>query len=341
MKFSSLLEKLLKKDDLTAEEAETAMKGIMEKKFTDSQTGAFLAGLQAKGVAAEELSAFVKVLQSFAVKINVNAMPLIDTCGTGGDLSSTFNISTTAAFVLAGCGVKVAKHGNRSVSSACGSADLLTALGVAISLTPAQVKQCIEQAGIGFLFAPIYHPAFKNVANIRKELGIKTVFNLLGPLLNPANVSGQVIGVYDPELTELFADVLKNKGIKHALVVHGNGLDELSLSGKNKITELKEGKIKTYYVSAADIGLKECSADNLKGGSVEKNAEIFLSILKGEQSPRRDIVLFNAAAGIIVAGKAHGFLEGIELAKKSIDNGNALRIFEKFKEKSNDFAENS
>lgn len=341
MSFQDILTKLIKKENLDSSEAKELMKAIIEKRLTDSQTGGALIALQNKGVSAIELSAFVEILKTFAVQIKPNVKPLIDTCGTGGDKSCTFNISTITAFVLAGCNVFVAKHGNRAVSSGCGSADVLEKLGINISLSPENTKKCIEEVGIGFMFAQLYHPAFKNVAHIRKELGVRTVFNMLGPLLNPAGVDGQIIGVFEPGLMELYIETLKKLGIKNAMVFHGDGLDEITFCSETKVMQLANGKIKKFSIKPEDFGFNRCSKDELKGGNLEENAKIFLEILNGKKSSKRDVVLLNAAAGLIVANKVKTFEEGIKMAMETIDNGNALKKFEEFKRLSNDLAKNS
>lgn len=341
MNFQNILTKLSNKEHLDSLESKEVMKAIIENKISDAQTGAVLTALQNKGVSADELSAFVEILKTFAVQIKPNVKFLVDSCGTGGDNSNTFNISTVSAFILAACGAAVAKHGNRSVSSKCGSADVLEKLGVNINLSPENTKRCIEETGIGFMFAQKYHPAFKNVGHIRKELGVRTVFNMLGPLLNPANVNAQVIGVFDPALTELFAQTLKKTGIKNAMVVHGDGLDEVTICGETKITQLANGNIKTFNIKPEDFGFERCSRNDIKGGDLEENAKIFLEILNGKKSPKRDIVLLNAAAGLIVAKKAQTFEEGVKLAAEAIDSRNALRKFEEFRRLSNDLAENN
>ena len=341
MNVENILGKLNNKEELDSAESKEVMKLIIEGKLSDEQIGEILIALQNKGVSVTELSAFVDILKTFAVQIKPDVELLVDTCGTGGDKSSTFNVSTVTAFVLAGCGVAVAKHGNRSVSSECGSADVLEKLGINIELSPENTKKCIEQVGIGFMFAPLYHPAFKNVAPIRKKLGVRTVFNILGPLLNPASPKAQVIGVYDPALTELFAQTLEKSGMKNAMIVHGNGLDEITLCGETKITQIKDGSIKTFNLNPEEFGFKECAEDDLKGKGAEENAKIFLEILNGEKSAKRDVVLLNAAAGLIVAEKAETFEDGIKIATEAIDNGSALRKFEELKRMSNDLAKNN
>jgi anthranilate phosphoribosyltransferase len=341
MNVENILGKLKNKEDLDNSESKEVMKLIIEGNLSDEQIGEILIALQDKGVSVTELSAFVEIIKTFAVRINPDVELLVDTCGTGGDKSSTFNVSTVTAFVLAGCGVAVAKHGNRSVSSECGSADVLEKLGINIELSPENTEKCIEKIGIGFMFAPLYHPAFKNVAPIRKKLGVRTVFNILGPLLNPASPKAQVIGVYDPALTELFAQTLEKSGMKNAMIVHGNGLDEITLCGETKITQLKDGNIKTFNLNPAKLGFKECAENDLKGKGVEENAKIFLGILNGDKSAKRDVVLLNAAAGLIVAEKAENFEDGIKMAAEAIDNDNALKKFEELKRMSNDLAKNS
>ncbi|MBN1157201.1 anthranilate phosphoribosyltransferase [Candidatus Woesearchaeota archaeon] len=331
MNFKDIIAKLCNKENLGTEEAKSLMGAMMKKELTDSQSGAALIALKNKGVTAEELCSFVGVLKQFAIKINPKVKPLIDTCGTGGDRSNTFNISTTTAIVLASCGVYVAKHGNRSVSSKCGSADVLEQLGVNINIPPERIEKCIEEVGMGFLFAQAHHPAFKNIAHIRKELGIRTIFNMLGPLLNPAGVSRQIIGVYEPELTELFAETLNKSGARNAMIIHGDGLDEMTLCGKTKITQLNDGTIKTFYLEPKDVELKRCSLKEITGGSPEENANIILGILNGKKSPRKDIVLLNAAAGLMVAEKADSFKEGIRIAEDAIDNGKAMKKLEELK----------
>ena len=254
---------------------------------------------------------------------------VVDTCGTGGDGLHTFNISTTAAFVVAGAGLTVAKHGNRSVSSRCGSADLLKAFGVNIEVGVDKVEECLEKAGIGFLFAPLLHGAMKYAIGPRREIGIRTIFNILGPLTNPAGAKAQVLGVYAGQLTETLAGVLRNLGSQHAFVVHGmDGLDEITLTSETKASELAEGKIKNYNIKPEDFGLKRCRMEDLKGGDTQENVEITRGVLKGEPGPRREIVLLNAAAAIVAGGKAKDLTQGIEEAARSIDSGKAMKKLE-------------
>ena len=279
----------------------------------------------------EEIAACARVMRAHAIKVETRQNPVVDTCGTGGDGSGTFNVSTVVAFVVAGAGVAVAKHGNRSVSSRCGSADVLEALGAQIELGPDEIARCLDEIGIGFLFAPRLHPAMKYAATPRREIGVRTIFNLLGPLTNPASASIQLLGVYDPTLTETMAEVLGLLGARGALVVHGaGGLDELSTLGTGKITQLQEGKITTYYLDPQELGLPPAEPALLKGGLPEENARIATDLLQGEKGARRDTVLLNAAAALLAAGKVTDFREGLSLAAESIDSGEALRKLEQF-----------
>jgi anthranilate phosphoribosyltransferase len=323
--------KLVEGEDLTEEEAQQAMQTIMSGNATDAQIGSFLTALRMKGETVEEISAFAKVMREFAesIKPSVDGT-LVDTCGTGGDRIKTFNISTVASFVVAGTGIPIAKHGNRSVTSKAGSADLMEALGIKIDLPPKDVERCIEKVGIGFMFAPVFHKAMKYAIGPRKEMGIRTVFNILGPLTNPANAQAQVLGVFDPDLTEKMAKVLGNLGVKKAMVVHGlDGLDEISTLGRTQVSELTNGHVNTYYIKPEDFGLKRASTTDLAGGDAVKNAEIAIRILKNkEEGPMRDVVELNAAAGIYVGGKASSMDEGLDLARESIDSGKAYEKLE-------------
>jgi anthranilate phosphoribosyltransferase len=312
-------------ESLTREEAQEVMTGIMEGKATPVQIAAILIALRMKGETVDEITGFAEIMAQKAARIRVTASPLVDTCGTGGDGAGTFNISTTTAFVVAGAGVAVAKHGNRAVSSKCGSADMLEALGARIDLTPREVETCINEVGIGFLFAQAFHGATHAVAAVRKELGVRTVFNVLGPLTNPASVTHQIVGVYDARLTETIARVLRNRGVQRALVVHGDGLDEVTTCGKTKIAELVSGGINKYEIGPEDFGISPAALDDIRGGSPAENAATTTSILRGERGPRRDIVVLNSAAALYVAGKASTIMEGIDLACRSIDTGLAAR----------------
>lgn len=319
------VEKVTKRMDLTGDEMRACFEEIMSGEAGHADIVVFLDGLRKKGETVEEITAAALVMREKSFHIKVDGGGVMDTCGTGGTGLNTFNISTIAAFVVAGCGVRVAKHGNRSSSGHCGSADVLEALGVKINIELASVAKCIKEIGVGFMFAPAFHAAMKHAAGPRKELGGKTIFNILGPLSNPAGATRQVIGVYDAKLTETLAGVLMNLGSGRAFVVHGSdGLDEITIAGSTKISELDKGKIKTYEVTPGDFGLKRAPLEEIKGAGPKENAEIVISILKGERSARRDIVLANAAASLVCAGKAKDFKEGVVLAAGSIDSGKAL-----------------
>lgn len=320
---------LIEGRNLTQMEAKSAMMEIMKGEATDAQVGSFLTALRLKGETVEEIAAFTNVMRECALTINpkVNGI-LVDTCGTGGDSASTFNISTAAAFVAAGCGVPVVKHGNRSVSSRCGSADVLEALGVNFGISPDRVSQILEKYHIAFLFAPLYHPAMKYVAGPRKELGIRTVFNLLGPLANPAGAKAQLLGVYTPVLTEKIARVLSSVGVVRAMVVHGGGLDEISTTGPTKISELEAGKIRTYVLNCQDVGFSPATLNDLKGGDAATNARILQSVFSGKKGPARDIVLLNAGAAVYLGGKSDTLEEGISMGAESIDSGRASTVLD-------------
>ncbi len=311
---------------LAESEMESAMDEIMSGCATGAQIGAFLTALKMKGETVEEITGAAKVMRrkSLQVPVHDDGSPLLDTCGTGGDGAGTFNISTTVAFILAGAGVRVAKHGNRSVSSSCGSADVLKQLGADLSQSAETVARCIDQTGFGFLFAPVFHSAMKHAAGARQEMGIRTLFNVLGPLTNPAGASCQLLGVYDPDLTEPMAWALHGLGIRSAMVVHGmEGLDEISLSGPTKISRLKGDAVFTSFFCPEEIGLSTCSSKHIRGGTAEENAIFLLDILDGRKSPRRDVALLNAAAALIVAGVASDFREGMAVAGESVDSGKA------------------
>ncbi len=316
--------------DLEPGEARLVMDEIMSGRATPAQIAALLTALRMKGETVDELVAFVEVMLEHAAVISprVNGI-LIDTCGTGGDRIKTFNISTVSAFVAAGAGALVAKHGNRAVSSRAGSADVLEALGVPLMLTPEQVCAAIEEVGIGFMFAPVFHPAMKFALQPRRELGFRTIFNLLGPLANPARVKAQVIGVYDAQLVEKVAEVLQGLGVKRALVVHGlDGLDELSTVGETQVAELQGGKIRTYRLVPDEMGITRARISELAGGDAETNARIAVQLLRGRKGPQRDAVLLNAAAALLVSGLVKDLSSGLELASWSIDSGSAYRKLE-------------
>ncbi|MEM0359399.1 MAG: anthranilate phosphoribosyltransferase [Candidatus Hadarchaeales archaeon] len=324
------LEKILRFSPLTGEEASEVMRYMMSGEAPPLQVAAFLTALRMKGETVEELTAFAKTMREFSLKVEVGGK-LVDTCGTGGDSIKTFNISTTAMFVAAGAGITVAKHGNRSVTSKAGSADVLEALGAVIDLPPKEVKRCLEQVGIGFMFAPVFHPAMRYVAPIRKELGIRTVFNLLGPLTNPAGAKAHLLGVFEPDLTEKMALVLRALGCERAMVVHGmDGLDEFSTLGETKVSELVEGEVRTFRMRPEDLGLERARAKDLEGGGPKENARILLRVLEGERGPKRDIVLLNASAILVVGGKVENLKEGLQLASETLDSGRALKKLEEF-----------
>lgn len=317
---------------LSKEQASGVMTEIMEGSATPAQIGSFITALCHKGETVEEIAGLAQVMREKATRISVNGM-LVDTCGTGGDTLATFNISTAAAFVTAGAGLKVAKHGNRAMSSRCGSADVMEALGVKIDMPPADVKRCLEEIGIGFMFAPLFHPAMKYAAAPRKEIGIRTVFNILGPLTNPAGAQAQVIGVPDIDLTLKMAQVLRQLGAHHVLVVHGeDGLDEFSISVKTDVCELKDGNINSYSVAPEDFGLERASLESIRGGTAEENAARLCAILKGERSPLRDAVLMYAAAALVAGDKVENLAEGVLLAGRAIDDGSALKKLEQLVE---------
>lgn len=318
--------KVVKGVDLQEAEMVDVMNEIMGGEATPAQIASFVTALRIKGETVSEITGAARVMREKAEKVNAEGLLVVDTCGTGGDESMTFNISTASAFVIAGCGITVAKHGNKAVSSKSGSADVLKTLGVNIEAEVLIVEACLREVGIGFMFAPLMHSAMKFAAPVRREIGIRTIFNMLGPLTNPAGAKRQVLGVYAPELTDIFAKALLNLGSVHAFIVHGSdGLDEITLTGETKVTELKEGSIKTYHIKPEDFGLKRCSATEIMGGDSEENARIITDVLNGKKGAARDIVLLNAAAGITVAGKARSLEEGVAIAHGSIDSGEAMK----------------
>jgi len=326
------ISKVVAKTNLTEAEAEAVMREIMQGEATDAQISAYITALRMKGETVDEITGSARVMREKAVPIKIDAAYQVDTCGTGGDMAHTFNISTTVAFVVAGNGVTVAKHGNRSVSSKSGSADVLQALGVDIEIPSHRVEECMKEVGIAFLFAPMMHLAMKYAIGPRREIGIRTIFNVLGPLTNPAKVTSQIMGVYAEDLTGPLARALGNLGATHAFVVHGmDGLDEITITDKTKISEFKDGKVKDYFVHPADYGLSTGTVADLKGGDAKENAAITIEVLKGQKGPRRHIVLFNAAAGLAASGKALDFKEGIKLAAESIDSGAAFKKLEQLK----------
>jgi len=322
--------KLIDKQDLTYIEAYESMREIMSGQATPAQIGAFLTSLRAKGETIEEIIAFTTVMREFSFKIHpkINGR-LIDTCGTGGDKIKTFNISTASAFIAAGAGIKVAKHGNRSVTSRCGSADVMEKLGFNLAAKPETIEKAIESIGIGFMYAPVFHPAMRNAANPRREIGIRTVFNILGPLSNPAPINAQIIGVYDASLIEKIARVLRDLGLEEAMVVHGlDGLDEISTTGETRIAWLKSEEINMINIKPEEFGVRRASIEEISGIDPDKNAELMFKILYGllrNGDPKMDIVLVNAAASIIVGGKGESFDYAMELARESIKSGLAYK----------------
>lgn len=325
MDMKAVLQKIIQGQTLSISEAESAMGIIMSGAATPAQIGGYLIGLRTRGETIDEIIGSARAMRRFAVPVPVDQSgPLHDTAGTGGDGAHTFNISTAAAFVIAGAGRRVAKHGNRAASSLCGSADVLDALGVYLDLTPEQVGACIDEVGIGFMFAPKFHPAMRHAGPVRKELGVRTIFNLLGPLTNPASATHQLIGVFDPQLTAVFAEVLVELGTTAAFVVHGHGgLDELTTSGPNRVSHLRDGRIRHIQLDAQKIGLRRADAADLRGGDAQENAAILRSLLADEdRSTRRDVVLFNAAAALAAE---HGDLSiGLAEAKTALASGAAL-----------------
>lgn len=320
--FQRNLEKVVNRKNLTHEEMMESIGAIMNDEINESQKAGFLTALTIKGETTHELYGAAKKMRDQATSI-VGLEDTLDTCGTGGDGKHTFNISTVAAIIASAAGVKIVKHGNRSVSSKCGSADVLEALGVNLRLNKSQVKEAIVATNFGFLFAPDFHPAMKNVMNTRKSLGFRTIFNLLGPLTNPTATEHQIIGVYDEQLTVKFAEVLKKLGVKRALVVHGSGLDEISLSGQTTISELDHGEIKNYTIHPNDFGLSTAPIEAIVGGGIEQNKQIFLDILANKPSPKRDIARLNAGAAIYINGKAKSIAEGIKQATDVLEDNKA------------------
>ena len=322
--------------DLDRAQMRAVMEQIMSGQATDAQIGAFLVALRIKGETIDEIAGGAEVMREKATPIVTVRPDLIDTCGTGGDDSGTFNISTTVAFVACGAGLAVAKHGTRSISSQCGSSDVLTALGVNVEATPEKVGECIDEVGIGFLFAIALHGAMKHAIGPRRELATRTVFNILGPLTNPAGAKRQLLGVFDGALTEALAGVLRELGSDQALVVHGSdGLDEITLTGPTQVSELRDGQVSTRQIHPGDFGLQTVSAEALKGGDADCNARILRGVLDGEEGPQRDVVLLNAAAAMVVGGLAEDITAGLEVARESIDSGKARQALDRLVEVSN------
>ena len=327
--------KVSKHEDLTYDEAYTTMDEIMDGEASEVQMSAYLTAMSMKGETIEEITASAEAMRDHCIRL-LNDEDVLEIVGTGGDGSNTFNISTTSSIVISAAGVPVAKHGNRSASSKCGAADVLEELGVNIYIEPEKSLKCLREINLCFLFAQNYHLSMKYVAGVRKELSIRTIFNILGPLTSPAGASMEVLGVYERDLIEPLADVLKNLGVKSAMVVYGlDGMDEISASDKTAVCELKDGKTMTYELSPEYFDMKIASKDDLVGGDAKENAKITLSILNGEKGPRRNAVLLNSAAGLYVAGKVKSLKEGVKLAEEVIDSGKALEQLEKFVEVTN------
>lgn len=331
------LQKIVEGNDLTFAEAEALM-GEIFTSANDAQIGALLIALRMKGESVSEIAGFARKMKDSAVSIRPRVKGvLVDTCGTGGDATNSINVSTAAAIVSAACGVPIAKHGNYAVSSKCGSANVLSELGVNISPAPEAVTAMIERLGIGFMLAPIFHPAMKRVAPIRRDLGLRTVFNILGPLTNPAGARAQVMGVYDPRLSLKLASVFQMLGTERAMVVHGCGMDEITNTGETTIAELNDGEIKSYIIKPQDLGYPSACLQDISGGTPEDNARKLVSVLKGERSPARDIVAMNAGAAVYVSGQAASLKEGADVAEEAISSGKPLDLLQKMVEMNGDY----
>jgi anthranilate phosphoribosyltransferase len=327
--FPALIDKLTRHEDLTSDEAAAVMTEVMEGRAAPAHIAGVLVGLAMKGERPSEIVGLARAMRSHAVQVSKRHEHVFDTCGTGGDRSGTFNISSCAAVVIAACGVRVAKHGNRSVSSLSGSADVFEALGVRVTAPPAVVERCLAEARIGFFFAPTFHPSMRHAGPVRKDLGVRTAFNLLGPLTNPAGATRQIVGVPRPELTELMARSLLLLGSERAWVVHGaDGIDEISTTGYTKVSECKDGAVNTFYLHPGDFGLPKAAAGSLKGGDAHVNAKMIERVLAGERGPARDVVLLNAGAGLLISGQAASVNDGILMASRAIDRGDARRTLE-------------
>ncbi|MCX6544733.1 MAG: anthranilate phosphoribosyltransferase [Acidobacteria bacterium] len=337
--LGDLLQTVMRRQDLTADQATAAMDAIIDGRARGAQVAGLLVGLAMKGERPDEIVGFARSMRARAVRINAPEGGTVDLCGTGGDGAGTFNISSVAAVVVAACGVTVAKHGNRSVSSRCGSADLFEALGVNVAAPPPVVEACLAETGMAFLFAPVFHPSMRNVAEVRRELGVRTAFNLLGPLTNPTHPRRQLIGVPRPECTELIARSLSLLGSERAWVVHGaDGLDEISTTGYTKVSEARGGTVNTFYLHPGDAGLPKATLASLAGGDAATNAEMAREILRGSTGPARDIVLLNAGAVLLLAGKADTLRDGIARAGQAIDSGAAQATLDRLVARSNDLS---
>jgi anthranilate phosphoribosyltransferase len=327
--MKAFIQKLVDRSDLSLAEATAAFDAVMAGEATQAQIGAFLVALRMKGETVDEIAGGAASMRRHAVFVDAGGLPVVDTCGTGGDSCGTFNISTTTAFVVAGAGVPVAKHGNRAITSKCGSADLLAELGVNIEAPTVVVEECIRDAGLGFMFAPKMHPAMKHAMGPRKELGVRTIFNMLGPLTNPAGAKGQLIGVFKAELTETFAKVLKSLGSRRAIVVHGSdGMDEITTTALTRISELDNGRVTTYEFDPREFIEDFARLDEISGGTPAENAAITRDVLAGKTGPRRDIVCLNAAGALVAGGLARDLRQGWDLAQEAIDNGRAQKVLD-------------
>jgi anthranilate phosphoribosyltransferase len=324
------------RQDLSAADVEVAVGQILDGAATPAQTAAFLVALRLKGETAEEILGCVRAMRRRAPRVNCNGIRAIDIGGTGGDRASTFNISTTATFVVAAAGLPVAKHGNRGFTSRCGSADMIESLGIKLQIDPRRVMSCLQEVGLAYLFTPSFYPAPSYVSQLRREIGIRSIFNLAGPIANPADVACQVVGVAHPDLTEVLAQVCAQLGKRHVLIFHGlDGLDEITITDRTKITELKDGQICTFYLDPQELGIRRATLTDIQGGSPEENARICCQILSGQKGPRRDIVLLCAAAALMTGDKVTNFSEGLTLAREAIDSGQAWQILERLRRFSN------
>jgi anthranilate phosphoribosyltransferase len=338
--FPALIEKLTRREDLTSDEASAAMAEVMEGRAADAQIAGFLIGLAMKGERPAEIVGLARTMRAHAVRLSRTFDHVFDTCGTGGDRSGTFNISSCAAVVLAACGVRVAKHGNRSVSSLSGSADVFEALGVQVTASPAAVERCLAEARIGFFFAPTFHPSMRHAGATRRALGVRTAFNLLGPLTNPAGATRQIVGVPRPEFTELLARALMLLGSERAWVVHGaDGIDEISTTGYTKVSECRNGAVKTFYLHPGDFGMRKAAHGSLRGGSAAENARIITDVFAGHAGPARDVVVLNSGAALFVAGQADSIRDGMGRAADAIDTGAARETLARLVAVSQDPAE--
>jgi len=330
MDIKKAIKRVVEFRDLSEREMYSVFMDIMTGKAASSQIGAFTTALRMKGETVDEVTGAAKAMRKKSLTIKFSAKDMIlDTCGTGGSGLGVFNVSTACGFVLAACGVRVAKHGNSAVTSRCGSADVLKTLGVKLDVSPGVVKKCIQKINIGFLYAPLFHKAMRYAAGPRKEIGIRTIFNVLGPLTNPAGASRQVLGVYKKELTETLANVLKKLGVKRAYVVHGmDSLDEVTITARTRVTELCSGRIRSFYLSPGTFGFKKASMDSVTGGSLKQNVKIIKDVLNGEKGPKRDMVLMNSSVALMVADKAKNFKNGVKIAAEAIDTGRAMEKLE-------------